>query len=364
MSTVAQRSIQRYSSWNQNQITAEDDASAINMQQGNGLLARYSLPPTDTAIEPLLLQEAMVTAPTSPPRRRAAKITQGAIYGQLLDHAQNATVQVATKSDLKTSDIIRLSSEKRAEYFSQRANVGVAGFFSGFLKTVAGFVGLAALTTMTGSALVPLIGVPLLCDWLTDKGGDELGKWANEAQLWNRNAYAGLEQTALVARLARQLQEAQRHNTALVSDMGRFLHETNALQSYVAATEQEKHLQGALFKRLRVEVDRQQDILGHLLSSDLTAARTTIINTGGGAYIGGNLKVRGNFTGRDDITQFISPELMNVYAGRDTSQARHTSYEKDQAATVDTEGGAYVNGNAEVGGDFVGRDRMKWHVNE
>lgn len=201
--------------------------------------------------------------------------------------------------------------------FLGKTHEGITEFFSGFLKTIAGFAGLAALTTLTGSALVPLIGIPLLFDWLNGNGGADLAKWAADMSLDNDRIYGGMDQSSSVATLARQLQQAQAENTALIHDMGVFLHNIEAIRTLIdapniAAPDKEKPLKEGLLKRMEVEVDCQPKLLKNVLDSDLTRA-ITIINTGGGAYIRGNVNTGGgNFVGRDDITQFMPPEWLNL----------------------------------------------------
>lgn len=202
-----------------------------------------------------------------------------------------------------TSPHVRyLSHADREQYFSTQAKQGITGFFSGFFKTIAGMAGITVLTALTGSALVPFVGIPLLCSWLADKGGDELTYWAAKAKLGDRTAYTGIDQSALVVSLARQLQYAQTHNDALIRDMGNFLHHTQAIQTAVAATQHEKQLQKSLFKRFESEVKAQKANLDAALASDLNEARITIINTNGGAYVGGNVNAGGNFIGHDQIS--------------------------------------------------------------
>jgi hypothetical protein len=204
---------------------------------------------------------------------------------------------------------------------------------------------------LTGSALVPIIGVPLLCEWLSKKGGDNLAKWATDIRLNDRNDY---NQSALVSLLSSQLEQACSENAALVKDMGHFLHSTHSVETLIVATNKDKRLQAEFLNRLSDEVYRQRSVLENALASDL---RNIIINTNGAAYIEGNLSVGGK------LTQVYPSTLPDIYPHMEYPHTVRPQYTTVRNREVNTEGGAYIVGDPDVSGDFIGRDKITQYLN-
>jgi len=185
-----------------------------------------------------------------------------------------------------------------------------------------------------------------------------------QENLYDRNAFAGADQSALVTTLAGKLERALDRNAALVDDMGRFLHHTRAIQTFAAATDKDKRLQKDLFKRLSAEVNQQRTTLNEVLASDLKEVRT-MINTGGGAYIGGSVKIEnGNLIGRDSNMSPTQPARLNIPNRVDTSEPVRFPFSPHRHLQIMTEGGVYIAGDANVSGDFIGRDKDNERISQ